>query len=234
MNYAIILSGGIGTRMRTDGFPKQYIQVQGKPIILYTLQKFQDNKDVDKIIIVAASQWQKKLSEWISEYSITKFSSFALPGETRQESILKGLELCSAEEIDDNDNVIIHDGVRPLLSDAIITKCFEELKSYDGCMPVLPLNDTVYQSSDRKQISNLLDRNTLFAGQSPEAFKLKNYLEINRRAEKKVLATTKGSSEIAYKNGFNISLINGEDLNFKITTPTDLQRFELIVSRSKK
>lgn len=234
MNYAIILSGGIGTRMRSDGFPKQYIEVKNKPVIVYTLLKFQENKTVDEIVIVAAKEWQNELSEWLVEFKINKFFAFALPGESRQESILNGLEVCNQNKIDENDKVIIHDGVRPLLSDNLITKCFEEINEHDGCMPVLPVNDTVYQSQNGKTISNLLDRNTLFAGQAPEAFKLKKYFEINKNTEKEILEKTKGSSEIAYNNDFDISLIPGEDTNFKLTTPADLQRFKAILDGENK
>lgn len=234
MNYAIILSGGIGTRMRSDGFPKQYIEVKNKPVIVYTLLKFQENKTVDEIVIVAAKEWQNKLSEWLVEFKINKFFAFALPGESRQESILNGLGVCNQNKIDENDKVIIHDGVRPLLSDNLITKCFEEINEHDGCMPVLPVNDTVYQSQNGKTISNLLDRNTLFAGQAPEAFKLKKYFEINKNTGKEILEKTKGSSEIAYNNNFDISLIPGEDTNFKLTTPADLQRFKAILVGENK
>lgn len=234
MNFAVILSGGVGIRMRIDGLPKQYLEVRGKPIIAYTLEKFQANQDTQKIIIVAASEWQEKLFGWIKQYRITKFVSFALPGDTRQESILNGLEECAKCVIDEKDKVVIHDGVRPLLSDSLITKCFTELEKYDGCMPILPINDTVYQSTDGKEISRLLDRNTIFAGQSPESFRLKKYLKINRNAEKDILSQIKGSTEIAYNNGFRIRLIQGEDMNFKLTTPADLQRFETIICGEKK
>ena len=130
---------------------------------------------------------------------------------------------------DENDNVIIHDSVRPLLSNKLICDCFESLDEYDGCMPVIPVNDTVYQSQDGKHISSLLNRDTLFAGQAPEAFKLKKYYEINCDLGKEQLAAVRGTSEIAYKNNFNICLIPGEDMNFKLTTPADLTRFKTII-----
>jgi len=233
MNYAIILSGGIGSRMRNDGFPKQYIEVDGKPILIYTLEKFNRNISVDKIIIVAASQWHQQILEWIDKYAITKFYGFAAAGETRQESILNGLNVCEKNIVNKIDNVIIHDAVRPLLSDALISNCFNSLEYSDGCMPVLPINDTVYQSFDGSKISNLLDRSTLFAGQSPEAFNLQKYLKINKAASKEELESTKGSSEIAYKNGLDVALIKGEEMNFKLTTPVDLNRFKAILRGEK-
>ena len=229
MNYAVILSGGVGSRMRQDGFPKQYIEIYGKPILIYTLERFNNNALVDKIIIVAAEQWREKIFEWIDIYGINKFVEIANAGNTRQESILNGLEVCAKYSVESSDNVIIHDAVRPLLSDLLISKCLSALKNSEGCMPVLPINDTVYQSLNGNEITNLLDRKTLFAGQAPEAFHLHRYLEINRFATKTELANIRGSSEIAYKNGLDVTLIAGEEMNLKLTTPVDLERCKAIL-----
>ena len=100
MNYAVILSGGVGSRMRQDGFPKQYIEIYGKPILIYTLERFNNNALVDKIIIVAAEQWREKIFEWIDIYGINKFVEIANAGNTRQESILNGLEVCAKYSVE--------------------------------------------------------------------------------------------------------------------------------------
>lgn len=227
MNYAIILSGGIGARMNTNGFPKQYISVNNKPIIVYTLEKFEINNHIDSIIIVAAKEWQGEIKKWCEQYKILKFVRFALPGETRQESVLHGLEACG--DCSEDDNVIIHDSVRPLVNDSIITNCINALNTYDGSMPAVPVNDTVYLSDNGTDISSLIDRSKLFAGQSPEAYKLKKYYEINKIASKEELNKTRGSSELAFNHGLKVKIIQGDYGNFKITTPTDLQRFKSII-----
>ena len=229
MNYAIILSGGIGSRMKMEGFPKQYLEVEGKPILMYTLEVFQSCESVDHIVIVAAEQWHENINQWMQQYGITKFLDFALPGDSRQESILNGLEVCMANSVDSADRVIIHDAVRPCVTDDLIVRCFQALDDHDGCMPVIPVNDTVYQSNDGKSISCLLERSTLFAGQAPESFYLHRYTDINRKATKEELANTRGTSVIAYTNGMDVCLISGDDNNFKITTPIDLKRFYTMV-----
>lgn len=226
MNFAIILSGGIGTRMRSDGFPKQYLEVLGKPILAYTLEAFESSNSVDKIIIVADSIWQLKIVTWLKLYNIKKFEVFAEPGKSRQGSILNGLKECIKLKKTETDNVIIHDAVRPLVSSFLIQNCFNQLDEYDGCMPVLPVVDTIYYSDNGVTISNLLNRNCLYLGQSPEAFNLKKYYEINKELSHKELNDIKGSTEIAFKNNLNISLIEGDPQNYKLTTPTDLKRFE--------
>ncbi len=232
MNIAVILSGGTGSRMRTDGFPKQYIEVNGKPILLYTLEKFDTCPCIDKIIVVADVNWHNAITQWTQQSKLEKFAGFALPGSSRQESIFHGLQACMALSQKDDDCVIIHDGVRPLVSHSLIEACFRELDTYDGCMPVLAVTDTVYYSEDSHTITSLLDRNKLFAGQSPEAFRLKKYYAINEAASPEELANIRGTTEIAYQNGHKISLIPGEYSNFKLTTPTDLDRFKAMLEAS--
>lgn len=229
MNYALILSGGTGTRMRTDGFPKQYIEVQGKPILFYTLEQFEKNLMVDKIVVVATDDWKEQIERWLRQYDIKKFDRIAKAGNSRQESIVNGLEACVCSSENAADRVIIHDAVRPLVSDNLISSCLRELEKHDGCMPVLAVKDTIYHSKDGKAISDLLCRKTLFAGQAPEAYWLHLYLRINRGLKKDELANVYGTSEIAYRNGLDIRLIPGEELNFKLTTPADLERFQAII-----
>ncbi len=233
MNVALILSGGVGSRMRSDGFPKQYIQVNGKPILVYTLQKFQSSPAIDKIVVVADPAWQSDICTWLAAESITKFAAFAQPGTSRQGSVYNGLQACAALASAETVNVAIHDGVRPLVSLELIAACLDTLKEYDGCMPVLSVTDTTYVSQDGKHISGLLDRSTLFSGQTPEAFRLQPYLEINKNASAEELENTRGSTEIAYKHGLNIRLIPGEYSNYKLTTPTDLERFRTSLEDAK-
>ena len=161
MNYAIILSGGIGTRMQMGDFPKQYLEVEKKPILLYTLEQFQKSSAVEKIVIVAADAWREKIRGWMEEDGITKFLAFADAGDTRQESIHNGLTVCMEDSVSENDGVIIHDGVRPLVSEQLIGDCLAALADHEGCMPVLPMKDTIYQSSDGTKIDHLLERSTL-------------------------------------------------------------------------
>ena len=164
MNYAIILSGGIGTRMQMGDFPKQYLEVEKKPILLYTLEQFQKSSAVEKIVIVAADAWREKIRGWMEEDGITKFLAFADAGVTRQESIHNGLTVCMEDSVSENDGVIIHDGVRPLVSEQLIGDCLAALADHEGCMPVLPMKDTIYQSSDGTKIDHLLERSTLLTG----------------------------------------------------------------------
>lgn len=225
-NYLIILSGGIGSRINSDR-PKQYIEVNGKPILYYTLSCFEFSL-FKKIVIVVADCWKDYVIEKVCcDLDLSKIV-YAPAGDSRQESILNGLKIIK-KHATDNDIVVIHDGVRSFVSNKLVFNMLELNKRYDGVMPILHVNDTIYVSKDGKEISSLLNRDELYLGQSPESFKFGKYFEINSRLSKEELANIRGSSEIAFKNALSIGLIYGEECNFKITTPSDLERFKRII-----
>lgn len=226
MNFAVILSGGVGTRMELGDFPKQYVEVCGKPIIMYTLERFQSCADVDGIVVVAASTWQPKISEWIKKWGIAKFLGFAAAGATRQHSILNGLTECVKHKKSAADTVTIHDAVRPLVSEKLVSDCIRGLEGADGCMPVLPIKDTVYTSADGKIVTGLTVRSELFAGQAPESFRLDAYYAINKDLSDAELAAITGTSAIAFEKGLKVAIIPGDEKNYKLTTPADLERFK--------
>lgn len=219
MNTAIILAGGTGTRLGGK-IPKQYIEVRNKPVITYCLEKFENNKEIDEIVIVAAKEWQDYITE--NTKNISKIRGFAPAGESRQHSILNGMKKSNPNTT----NVIIHDAARPNVSNETITECIIGLNDYDGVMPVLPVKDTIYYSETGEQISTLLNRDQLFAGQAPESFKHEKYLAVHQGMTVEDLGKVRGSSEIAFKNGLRIKMITGDEHNYKITTIVDLEKFK--------
>lgn len=231
MNIGIILAGGVGTRMGADR-PKQYLLAGGKPIFIYALSCFQKHPEIDRMVIVADEIWQDYIMEWIEKEAISKPVAFAQPGKTRQHSIYNGLQCCgtfaSAEDV-----VIIHDAARPLVSERLIRDCIQGAREKGGSMPVLPVKDTMYHSADGKCITGLLKRSELFAGQAPEGFRFGPYLAIHEQVEDSEIEKTVGSSEIAYRHGMEIQLVEGSERNFKITSKEDLERFEQILREEK-
>lgn len=227
MNTAIILSGGIGTRMGAD-CPKQYIMVRERPIISYCLDIFQNHPMIDHIVIVADEQWQSFILEWLEKQKITKFYQFASAGRTRQHSIYNGLKVSKGCTPDEG-VVIMHDAARPLVSDQIIADCLIGAKEDGGAMPVITVKDTVYFSKDGRAIEQLLDRSCLYAGQAPEAFRLGEYLAIHDQVTDAEIAATVGTSQIAYRHGMKVRMVPGSERNIKITTPEDLATFESIL-----
>ena len=224
MNYAIDLSGGTGSRSGLK-VPKQYYEVNNKPIIRYVVDTIEKCGEVNGIVIVAAPEWHKYLSKHLA--SSEKFLGFAEPGENRQLSIYNAL--CFLKQrlsISDTDLVLIQDAARPNTSLGCILSCLSIADDEDGAMPVLPMKDTVYVSENGKQVSGLLDRNTLFAGQAPESFRFGKYLAANQALLPDKILEINGSTEPAILAGMNICMIPGDEGNYKITTSADMHRFE--------
>lgn len=231
MNYAIVLSGGTGTRLGSD-IPKQYIEIGGKPILMYCLETLEKAECIDEICIVAAPPWQDKIREWVSRYEISKMAGFAEGGKTRQHSLLNGLRFFAARGAGADSTVLIHDAARPNVSNDLIKRCIDGLKTADGILPVLPVKDTMYTSTDRKQITGLLNREQLFLGQAPESFCFEKYYKINRDLSDEELGAIRGSAEIAFKKGLLVELTDGDENNYKITTAVDLDKFREQVERT--
>lgn len=232
MNIALVLAGGTGTRMRTNGFPKQYIEIKGKPVLLYTLEKFQACADVSHIVVVAHAQWEEKILQWAKTYGIDKFAGIAHQGDSRQESVYNGLEACMKLDPQADDLVLIHDSARPLVTPELISACVKGAAGHDGCLPVIAVKDTIYYSRDGKAIHDLTDRSSLFCGQSPEVLKLRPYLELCRNLSAEQMLNIRGSCELAFRNGWDICMIPGEEYNFKLTTAEDMSRLRKLLEES--
>ena len=239
MNFAIVLSGGTGTRAGAD-MPKQYVRVNGHMMVTYALKPLLDSDHVDEIYVVCADEWRDEIEKDAEAEGIdvTKIAGFVSPGDTRQLSILNGLkyiiEEAALSQADDSrsevcmNTVLIHDAARPFLTVDMIDRCYNTLNEdtgIDGVMPVLPMKDTVYLSNDGRNISGLIDRSTVFAGQAPELFRLKPYYEANIKLLPDRILKINGASEPAVMAGMKIAMIQGDEENKKVTTAQDLESF---------
>ena len=223
MNIALILSGGTGSRLAAD-IPKQYIDIHGRPMITYCLETIAEHEKIDAIQIVADIQWRDFILNCMkSACFLRKFKGFSLSGKTRQLSIWNGLRDIR-EDTENYEWVLIHDAARPFVSSDLIGDCLQMAVGYDGVLPVLPMKDTVYLSENGSTVSDLLDRNKIFAGQAPEVFQIKKYYRANEVLLPDRLFTINGSTEPAVMAGMDIVMIPGDENNFKITTKADLER----------
>ncbi|MDE7266436.1 MAG: 2-C-methyl-D-erythritol 4-phosphate cytidylyltransferase [Lachnospiraceae bacterium] len=240
MGIALILSGGSGVRLGTD-IPKQYIEVCGRPVISHCIERLLSHPEIDGIQIVAAPQWhdtiihslEQLVSLGIAQETLSKFKGFSMPGENRQLSIYNGLTDIRVYA-DDDEIILIHDAARPMLSSQMITDCLRAVHEHEGVLPVLPMKDTVYQSTDGKRVGALLNRSEIYAGQAPEAFRLGKYYEANKRLMPNKILKINGSTEPAVMAGMDIVMIPGDEGNFKITTREDLERFKGIIKQNNK
>ena len=234
MNTAILLSGGVGSRMNSD-VPKQYMRIENRMLITYALAALTKSSFIEQILIVADEKWQGPILSDAAENNVptNKIMGFVLPGFNRQASVINGMREILRQtkdgSITDDDTVFIHDAARPLLSQKQVSDCFGALAGHDGVMPVLPMKDTVYLSRDGESVSELLDRKRIFAGQAPELFRLKKYYQANMALVPECLVAINGSTEPAVMAGMDIVMIPGDENNFKITTKQDFERFRSTV-----
>lgn len=232
MNIAIILSGGVGTRMGAN-IPKQYIMVANKPVIVYSIEQFVNSGSIDAYIIALDWQWKDFVEGYVANMNIAEPVYYSEPGETREFTIYNALKKAKEVGYADDDIVIIHDAVRPLVSKQIIDDCLEGCKKYDAAIATIDVKDTIYVSEAENCITAVPNRSILHAGQTPEAFKLGKYLRIHEERTHDEIAAVTGGAQFAAACGLKVFLSKGAEINFKLTTPEDLQRFEQIMAEKK-
>ncbi len=227
MNHAIVLAGGIGSRMNMN-IPKQYYKVGGQPIIMYSIKRFALNPLISSIVVVIADEWRSYLTDIIDKESFSSKVIMAEAGKSRQHSVYNGLRALKEYAAED-DKVLVHDAVRPLFPDSNIEDGITACDTFDAALPVISVKDATYQSHDGIVLSNILPRDELYSGQSPECFVFGKYWEAHSRFSDEEIASIRGGSELALRAGLSVKLIKGTERNFKITTVDDLRAFELIV-----
>jgi 2-C-methyl-D-erythritol 4-phosphate cytidylyltransferase len=223
MNYGLILAGGVGQRMRNTGMPKQFLKVFGKPIIIYTLEKFENCIDIDKIIISCHSSWKEHLEKLIKQYELKKIKVIINGGKDRQESILNGLSYLKSNGANDNDIIVIHDGVRPLITENVISENVETALKYDCAITVHPVIETVViTQNEEANFEDFKKRDDTYSLTSPQTFKLSLLNKIYDKYNTLNSPIPLLDSALIYTYlGNKIHLIKDNNKNIKITTPDD-------------
>lgn len=231
MVIAVILAGGMGSRADTC-VPKQYVEVNGKPMIRFCLETFFAHEKIDAVQIVADKAWREYILSHVLQIeqrskNLKKFRGFSEPGVNRQMSIYHALTDIKEFAVE-TDKVFIHDAVRPFVKADQISRCLADMEEHDGVLPVLPMKDTVYMV-DEKRICSLLDRKYVYAGQAPELFVFGKYYEANKALLPDKILLVNGSTEPAVMAGMDIQISEGDEENFKVTTKGDIDRFKKAV-----
>lgn len=206
--------------MGTD-IPKQFLEVMGKPVLAYTLEKFQNCDAIDEIVIVTRSDSIVLCKDIADTYNISKVSVIIEGGDTRQKSVLNGLKQISRSD----GYVLIHDGARPLISISTIDKCISGVLEHSAAAVGVPMKDTVKYSDNGKFITKTVDRSRLWLIQTPQAFDIELIIDCHKKAiEEGVDATD--DCMLAEHYGISVALVEGEYENIKITSPSDIYVME--------
>lgn len=219
MNIALIVAGGSGKRMGIDT-PKQFIKVHDKPLLVYTVEAFNNHEYIDAIIIVCHEDYLNEVEGYIHHYALDKVISVIKGGETRQQSVFNGLKEIKNKGYQDEDIILIHDAARPLVSEDIITENVRLARSYGAVMTALPSVDTVIRGND--SVGEFLNRNEIYLEQTPASFMFKVIYEAHKKAKGN---DASDDCLLVKQNGKEIQIVRGNKNNFKITTKEDLELF---------
>lgn len=225
MNHVIYLVGGVGRRMNAD-IPKQFLEVQGKPVFIYTLDRIQRSDSVDGIVIVTHSEWKEVIEETVGKYGISKIEAIVCGGATRQESIYNGTRyLYDSAALDDV--VCLVDGNRALMPASLVESSINRVKQHTSTMTVLPSFDSLFLVK-AEEVCMPVDRNTIFRGQTPEAAYLEDMMTVLEKGRADCIKDAPLAT-LMLRYGYKVLPIQGEERNFKITTRQDLELFEMYV-----
>lgn len=222
MNIAIIFAGGSGVRMGA-GIPKQFLEINGKPILIHTMQLFQHHHEIDSIYAAVGEDYIDYVNDLADEFRITKLAAVVAGGDSAQESIYNALKKAASEN-DDDSIVLIHDGVRPFIAYDVISRNIESVKKYGNGITSTPCYETIMVSKDGRVVDSVPYRKETFAGQAPQSFYLGEIIDAHDRIR---------ATETGYENmvdactiirtlGMTAHLVEGNRGNIKVTTPEDV------------
>ena len=232
MTIALLTAAGTGTRMGQD-VPKQFLNVQDKPIIVYTMERFQRNPQVDAIVVVTLPNWMDFVKAYAKQFGITKLRWVVPGGATGQESIRSGLDAV-AEECDPTDTVVmIHDGNRPMIDDAIIADSLAVFREKGSAVAVIPCTEVVFDSTDGQEGKVEIPREELWRTQTPHTYTLEKLLWACDEAKVKGLSGMAAMCQLMARLGETTHFSKGSEKNLKLTTMDDMDIFKALLNMEK-
>ena len=229
MNIAIIFAGGSGVRMGA-GVPKQFLEINGKPIIIHTLQLFQYHDQIDKIYISVLKDYVSYMNELVDEYRLKKVAAVIPGGETAQDSIYNALKKAEEENSEDS-IVLLHDGVRPFVSYDVIADNIKGVKEHGNAITCTSCYETILLSKDGDQVDSVPYRKETFAAQAPQSFYLKDIIAAHDvvRARPERYESMVDACTILKSQGLDVHMIPGNRGNIKVTTPEDVYMYRALL-----
>ena len=228
-NIAILTAAGVGSRMKQD-VPKQFLSVNNKPVIVYTLEIFQNHPEIDEIVVACLKGWEGVLDAYAKQFNITKLAKIVEGGKDGQGSIKNCLDYVAEKEGVADNIVLIHDGNRPMLSADIISNAIVCCKKHGNAVAAIPCPEVLMESKDGKTASGMIDRDLVKRTQTPHVFYLKELLEAHEEAEKKKLSRAVASCALYQMLGKEVFFVDGSEKNLKLTTVDDIDIFNALLA----
>ena len=226
-NYVILLAGGVGKRMGSD-VPKQFLEVNGKPIIVYSIENFQRNPQIEKIVVVCVKDWIDRTWELIKKYSLTKVEWIIEGGSTGHDSIRNGVFFLK-DKIDPDDHIIVHDAVRPVLPQKVIDEVIRVSHEKGNASSSIECHPPIVYTEDHESGITDVDREHVMLTASPQAFKYSLALKCYEMAEEENYHTSTFTSSLLIHCHERVYFAKGTSCNIKITRKEDLALFEALL-----
>ena len=231
MNFAGILAGGSGTRMGKTDLPKQFLLVGDKPIIIHTIKKFLNSSLFEKIIVAVPKAWISYTNELLEKYYPNNLDDIVVieGGSDRNNTVMNVCNYVKDNYKEDNNILVTHDAVRPFVTERIIRDNISCCEKYDATDTVVPAFDTIVESKDGKIITNIPIRSEMYQGQTPQSFKVDEFIKINNSLTKEEKESLTDACKVYIIKNKKVGLVMGETFNMKITTQHDLKMANLLV-----
>lgn len=231
MNIGLLIAGGSGARMQQD-IPKQFLNINDKPVIVYTLEAFQKHEEVDAIAVVCIEGWETVLEAYARQFEITKLKHIIPAGENGQSSIRNGVFEIQ-KKYRDEDIILVHDAIRPLVSEEIISDCISKTKQFGSAITCIPCAEAMLETSNQVSAEASYPRGNLKRTQTPQGFSVKRLYDMHTEALEKGITDSVASCTLAIELGQEVYFSVGSEKNIKLTTVEDLDIFKALLASSR-
>ncbi len=228
MNVALVFAGGTGIRMNSRSLPKQFLTFMGRPIIIYTLEHFEQHSDIDSIVVVCLKEWETELRKQIKRWQIEKVKWIVEGGLTSQESIYNGLKALKNESIDGDAVVLIHDGVRPLINKQVISDNINMVRKLGNCITVAQEHETFVRVDEDNCVDFIGSRGAMRIAKAPQSFVFRDIIKCHEQALLEGNTNFIDSASLMLHYGRKLHTTLCESSNIKITTPSDYYIFKAL------
>jgi len=232
-NIALIIAGGVGARMGQD-IPKQFINVYDKPVIVYTMEAFQKHPQIDVIEIVCIDDWKGALLAYAKQFGIAKLENIVSGGKNGQDSIRNGLFDIYERHSDPRDVVLIHDAIRPMVSEEVITDNIRVCRENGNAITVVPCTAAMLKTYDSQSTTEQVPRDYLKITQTPQAFFVNDIIEAHKEALEKGITNSVASCTMYIELGRRLFMSEGSEKNIKLTTTEDIEIFKALLNARKE
>lgn len=232
MNIALIIAGGVGARMNQD-IPKQFINVYDKPVIVYTLEAFQKHPEIDAIEVVCLDGWHDVLRAYAKQFGIAKLENIVSGGDVGQASIRNGVYDIAQRHNGPDDIVLIHDAIRPMVSERIISDNIKMCREHGNAITVVPCTAAMLKTYDSLSSEEQIPRDNLKITQTPQTFFVRDIVEAHKEALSKGITNSVASCTMYIELGRKLYMALGSEKNLKLTTTDDIEIFKALLNAKK-